>query len=199
MKQITGITAFVVAVALTGCQQKPDEKLLSACWSAGAKETVKSLSTTVISRQIVDSLMAVDHGKATRSDVEQFVKGRLTVALSNFYLTAADPNTGSVTCGADAAMTFKRSDGRVASGDDASFSFSSYPSEGGSSMYVIQSSLPLIQLVNRAAEGVADESQSVAPASDPTAKDDPAEVARNAAAAMEAASEAVASAASASQ
>lgn len=199
MKRTTGIAAIAMAISLTGCQQKPDEKLLSACWSAGAKETVKSLSTRAISRQIVDSLMAVDHGKATRSDVEQFVKGRLTVALSNFYLTAADPNTGSVTCGADAAMTFKRSDGKVASGDDASFSFSSYPSEGGSSMYVIQSSLPLIQLVNRAAESVPDNSQSSAPTSEPTARDDPAEAARNAAAGMEAASSAADGATAASQ
>jgi hypothetical protein len=199
MKRTTGIAAIAMAISLTGCQQKPDEKLLNACWSAGAKETVKSLSTRAISRQIVDSLMASDHGKATRSDVEQFVKGRLTVSLSNFFLTAADPNTGSVTCGADAAMTFKRNDGKVVSGDGASFSFSSYPSEGGSSMYVIQSSLPLVQLVNQAAESVPDESQSAAPASEPTAKDDPAEVARNAAAAMEAASNAAASAASDSQ
>jgi hypothetical protein len=167
MNRISGLGAIAVAVALTGCQQKPDEKLLGACWSPDAKQTVQSLATRIVSRHIVDVLMQNDHGKGSRSDVEQFVKGRLTVTLSDFYLTSADPNTGTVSCGADAAMTFKRNDGKSLSGDDASFAFSSYPAEGHASMYVIPVSLPLIQLVDSAVESAPplDAPQSAVPPS----------------------------------
>ncbi|ALL68586.1 hypothetical protein K788_00001955 [Paraburkholderia caribensis MBA4] len=167
------ILSLASLLALGACQQKPDEKLLGTCWNPGAKETVQTIATRLISRHIVDSLLLTDHGKAGRSDIEQFVKGRLSVTLSNFYLTAADAVTGTVSCGADAAMTFKRNDGKILSGTDASFSFSAYPSEGGRSMYVVPSGLPLIQLVDTAAVEAASNvtPESAAPASDvaPTA------------------------------
>lgn len=160
---------------------------MAACWNAGAKQTVQTIATRIVSRHIVDSLMLNEHGKPTRADVEQFVKGRLSVTLSNFYLTAADALTGTVNCGADAAMTFKRNDGKVLSGADASFSFSAYPSEGGTSMYVIPSGLPLVQLVDTAEIDATNDStpQSAGPAPEraPTASaQDTAEAASAAAA-----------------
>ena len=187
------LLAIASVVALSACQQKPDEKLLGTCWNPGAKQTVQTIATRIVSRHIVDSLLLNDHGKSTRAEVEQFVKGRLSVTLSNFYLTSADAVTGTVNCGADAAMTFTRNDGKVLSGADASFSFASYPSEGGASMYVVASGLPLVQLVDNAEiQGGPDtRSQSAAPASDasPTSNaEDVAQAASAAAAADQAAS-----------
>lgn len=114
---------------------------------------------------------------------------RLAVTLSNFYLTSADPNTGVVSCGADAAMTFKRNDGQMLTGDNASFAFSSYPAEGQSSMYVIAVGLPPTQLVDTAVENAPPfgAPQSTAPASDPTPTTDAVQAASDAAVAATAA------------
>jgi hypothetical protein len=150
MKQIKGISAAVAIMMLSACQQKPDEKLFSACWNPNAKQTVHSLATQIVSKHIVDSMMAEDHGKATRTDLEQLVSARLDVSLSNVYLTSADAATGIVSCGANAAMTFKGENSRVISGDNGSFSYSIYPGESGRAIYVIASGLPLVQMVDTA-------------------------------------------------
>jgi hypothetical protein len=185
MRFTPGIITIAAAVALTACQQKPDEKLIGTCWSPDAKQTVQGIAARIISSHIADALIQDDHGKKSRAQVEQFVNNRLTVTLSNFYLTSADPNTGVVSCGADAAMTFKRSDGQMVTGDNASFAFSSYPAEGNSSMYVIPVGLPLTQLVDTAAENAPPlaDPQPAAPASDAAPSNDTAQAASDAAAA----------------
>jgi hypothetical protein len=196
MKTILGASIIALAM-LAGCQQKPDEKLLNACWNAGAKQTVQSIVTDIVSKHIVSAVEAVDSGKHTQAQIQAWTKGRITVTLSNFYLTSADAVAGSVTCGADAAMTFKRLDDKTITADGASFSFAAYRSEGDSSMYIIPSGLALTQMVDGATvadDGKDAESTSQSPASAPVAASDPAEDA--AAAASDAAAAASAPAAS---
>ncbi|ANB76534.1 hypothetical protein AYM40_30510 [Paraburkholderia phytofirmans OLGA172] len=84
---------------------------------------------------------------------------------------------GSVTCGADAAMTFKRGDNNTVTADGASFSFAAYRSEGDGSMYVIPSSLALKQMIDGATvvdDGKDAESSSQPPASAPVIAANPA-------------------------
>ncbi|MFM0172033.1 hypothetical protein PQR33_22175 [Paraburkholderia sediminicola] len=133
----------------------------------------------------------------TRAEIDAWLKGRINVTLSNFYLTGADAVAGSVTCGADAAMTFKRGDNKTLTADGASFSFAAYRSEGDGSMYVIPSSLALNQMVDGATvtgDGKDADSAPQAPASAPVNASNPAE--DTATAASDAASAAAASAAS---
>ena len=183
-----GLMGIACAVALlSGCQQKPDDKILNACWSPDAKQAVQTIATRIISKHIVDSFMSADHGNMNRTQVEQFVAGGLTVTLSDFYLISADSVSGSVNCGADAGMSFKRRDGKVVSANGASFSFSSYRSEGDRSMYVVPSGLPLVQLIDDAVEMTDAPVSPGTPAQDTSTAADAASAASSAAASADAA------------
>ncbi|KLU20358.1 hypothetical protein EOS_41590 [Caballeronia mineralivorans PML1(12)] len=160
------VAVLTLPALLAGCPQKQDEKLLGACWNPGAKETVQSLAKRIVSRHIVAAINSSDNHKRPQGGIDAYVERSLTVNVSNFYVTAADATSGSVTCGADAAMVFKRPDGKTLSADDASFSFAVYRSENDRSMYVIPSSLALSQMVDDSA--VSDDAS--APASAPALK-----------------------------
>jgi hypothetical protein len=150
IRRYTVIFAATAPLLLSACQQKPNEELLSVCWSPSAKETVKSLAKQMVSRHIVKAIEEDDGGKHKHGDIDAYVQRNLNVEISNIYVTAADTTSGSVSCGADAAMVFKRADGKTLTADSSSFSFAVYRSENQSSMYSIPTGLQLTQMIDSA-------------------------------------------------
>lgn len=160
----SGLVILAVAL-LAGCQQQPNAQLVSKCWNQDTKQNIGSLVKQAISEHIVNAILANDKGNHTKDQVASWVKGRVTSALSNFYVLTADPVTGNVTCSADAAMTFKRADDKTLTASGTSFIYGVYNAEGGSIMYSVTSTLPLAQMVDDATVSPDTESATPSPAS----------------------------------
>ncbi|TAL55276.1 hypothetical protein [Pandoraea sp.] len=148
MNKIKSGLAILTIAMLAGCQQQPNAQDIGMCWNADTKETVNSMVKNYVAEYIADGIAKNDKTH-TKAQITAWVKARVITTLSNFYVLTADPVTGNVTCGADAAMTFKRGD-KTYTGSGASFTFAVYNAEGDNTMYSVTSRHSLTQMVDDA-------------------------------------------------
>lgn len=154
--------SVLAALIACGCSQKPDEEAMKTCWSPSTKQSMESLVKKALTSDIIKEM---HEPKASTAQKREFLQRALAVTIDSYHVEGIDAAAGSVSCGARAAMTLTRDDGKKITASDEYFDFKIFRGESGN-IYSVPNTLPIHRLVAEAAESTGNDDAAPAAASD---------------------------------
>ena len=139
------------ALALAGCDRLPPRAPeIANCWAPDTKSKIQEM----FHAQVTDYIMKmIDEGTsaANKKDAPSRteIDGRVTVNLDTLHATAADTASGSLTCGANIIVKFRRrGDEKLMTANASAPDFRIYKGESGP-VYSVPASIALAPLMEK--------------------------------------------------